>query len=33
VKRQLALFEPPIDPALLVRAVAAGLDIGSVLLD
>ncbi|HEY3495002.1 MAG TPA: neuraminidase-like domain-containing protein [Polyangiaceae bacterium] len=31
VKRQLALFEPPIDPALLVRAVAAGLDIGSVL--
>ena len=31
VKRQLALFEPPIDPALLVRAVAAGLDLGSVL--
>jgi hypothetical protein len=31
VKRQLALFEPPIDPALLVRAVAAGLDLGSVV--
>lgn len=31
VKRTLALFEPPIDPALLVRATAAGLDLGSVL--
>ncbi|MHC2863783.1 hypothetical protein ACVIYH_004861 [Bradyrhizobium diazoefficiens] len=31
VERQLALFAPPIDPALLVRAVAAGLSIGSVL--
>jgi|GEM_PF-2733320 len=31
VKRRLALFEPPIDPALLVRAAAAGLDIGAVL--
>ncbi|WP_438017756.1 neuraminidase-like domain-containing protein [Sorangium sp. So ce315] len=31
VKRQLKLFEPPIDPALLVRAAAAGLDLGSVL--
>ncbi len=31
VKRRLALFEPPIDPALLVRAAAAGLDLGSVL--
>ncbi|HYQ42767.1 MAG TPA: neuraminidase-like domain-containing protein [Polyangiaceae bacterium] len=31
VKRQLALFEPPIDPALLVRASAAGLDLSSVL--
>jgi hypothetical protein len=31
VKRQLALFEPPIEPGLLVRAAAAGLDIGSVL--
>ena len=29
--RQLALFEPPIDPALLVRARAAGLDINTVL--
>jgi hypothetical protein len=33
VVRQLPLFEPPIDPALLVRAVAAGVDIGSVLND
>ena len=33
VERQLALFAPPIDPALLVRATAAGLDIGSVLND
>jgi hypothetical protein len=33
VVRQLALFEPPIDPALLVRATAAGIDIGSVLND
>lgn len=31
VKRRLALFEPPIDPALLVRAAAAGLDLGAVL--
>lgn len=29
--RQLALFAPPIDPGLLVKAAAAGLDIGSVL--
>ncbi|MCP5107466.1 MAG: hypothetical protein GY950_29025 [bacterium] len=33
VVRQLALFEPPIDPALLVKAAAAGVDIGSVLSD
>ncbi len=33
VVRQLALFEPPIDPAMLVRAVAAGVDLGSVLND
>ena len=33
VVRQLPLFEPPIDPAILVRAVAAGVDIGSVLND
>jgi len=33
VVRQLRLFEPPIDPALLVKAAAAGLDIGSVLAD
>ena len=31
--RQLPLFEPPIDPALLVKARAAGLDLGSVLND
>jgi hypothetical protein len=31
VERTLALFAPPIDPAMLVRAVAAGLDISSVL--
>ena len=29
--RQLALFEPPIDPALLARGAAAGLDIGAVV--
>ena len=29
--RRLALFEPPIDPALLVRARAAGLDLSTVL--
>lgn len=33
VVRQLPLFEPPIDPALLVKATAAGVDIGSVLAD
>lgn len=33
VVRQLPLFEPPIDPALLVRATAAGIDLGSVLND
>lgn len=31
--RQLPLFEPPIDPALLVRATAAGVDLDSVLGD
>jgi len=29
--RQLALFEPPIDPAMLARAVAAGLDVGAIV--
>lgn len=29
--RQLPLFEPPIDPALLAKAAAAGLDIGAVV--
>ena len=29
--QQLPLFEPPIDPALLVRAAAAGMDASSVL--
>ena len=31
VVRQLALFEPPIDPGVLVKAVAAGLDINAAL--
>ncbi|HNP50798.1 MAG TPA: neuraminidase-like domain-containing protein [Nitrosomonas nitrosa] len=31
--RKLNLFEPPIDPALLVQAAAQGLSIGSVLND
>jgi receptor-binding and translocation channel-forming TcA subunit of Tc toxin len=29
--RHLPLFEPPIDPALLARAAAAGLDIGAII--
>lgn len=33
VVRQLPLFEPPIEPGLLVKAVAAGVDLGSVLND
>jgi hypothetical protein len=33
VVRQLPLFEPPIDPAMLVRAMAAGIDISSALND
>ncbi len=33
VLQELPLFEPPIDPALLVRAAAAGLDVRSVLDD
>jgi hypothetical protein len=31
--QQLPLFEPPIDPALLVRAQAAGLSLADVLSD
>ncbi len=31
VERQLALFDPPIDPMLLVRAKASGLSIGAAL--
>lgn len=31
VFRQLPLFEPPIDPALLARAAASGLDVGAVV--
>ncbi|MFB4268328.1 neuraminidase-like domain-containing protein [Nonomuraea sp. GTA35] len=31
--RGLPLFEPPIDPALLVKATAAGLDVGAALSD
>jgi hypothetical protein len=33
VARQLALFEPPIDPGALVKAIAAGVDLGSVLAE
>jgi hypothetical protein len=33
IVRELPLFEPPIDPALLVRAAARGVDLGSVLND
>lgn len=33
VFRKLPLFEPPIDPALLVKAAAQGLSIGSVIND
>jgi hypothetical protein len=33
VTRQLGLFDAPIDPGLLIRARAAGVDIGSVLSD
>lgn len=33
VERQLALFDAPIDPGLLIKARAAGVDIGSVLTD
>jgi hypothetical protein len=33
IQRQAAAFGPPIDPALLVRAAAAGIDLGTVLDD
>jgi len=33
VTRQLALFDAPIDPELLIKAQAAGVDLGSVLSD
>jgi hypothetical protein len=33
VRRELALYEPPIDPELLIRAKAAGLDLADVLAD
>ncbi|MFI6504874.1 neuraminidase-like domain-containing protein [Nonomuraea typhae] len=33
VVRQLPLFEPPIDPALLVKATAAGLDVAAAISD
>lgn len=33
IVRELPLFEPPIDPAMLVKAAAAGLSIGDVLND
>lgn len=31
IERQLALFDPPIDPGLLVKAVASGISIGAAL--
>ena len=31
--RELPLFEPPIDPAMLIRAAQAGLDLGAVIND
>jgi hypothetical protein len=31
VVRQLALFDPPLDPGMLVKAAAAGIDIGSIV--
>lgn len=31
IVRQLPLFEPPIDPGMLVKAAAAGIDIGSLV--
>jgi hypothetical protein len=33
IARQLPLFEPPIEPGLLVKATAAGVDLSSVLND
>ncbi|NOT69646.1 MAG: hypothetical protein HOP04_15370 [Methylophilaceae bacterium] len=33
VERKLALFDPPIDPAVLIAATAKGLSLGSVLSD
>src|SRR4030095_11258965 len=33
VVRTLPLFEPPIDPGMLVRAAAAGMDLSSILSD
>jgi hypothetical protein len=33
VAQQLPLFDPPIDPGMLVKATAAGLDMGAVLAD
>src|SRR2546430_8327905 len=33
VVRQLALFEPPIEPGALVKAIAAGVDISSAMAD
>lgn len=33
IVRQLPLFDPPIDPAILVKAAAAGIDLSSVLND
>jgi hypothetical protein len=31
IVRQLALFDPPLDPGMLVKAAASGIDVGSIL--
>ncbi|PYC65368.1 toxin [Micromonospora arborensis] len=31
IARQLALFDPPLDPGMLVKAAAAGIDIGAII--
>ncbi len=31
IVRQLALFDPPLDPGMLVKAAAAGIDVGSIV--
>lgn len=31
IVRQLTLFDPPLDPGMLVKAAAAGIDVGSMV--